>query len=68
MKSLKKMRVLARIMLAASVIACLAGTYITVRSVVEMIHIFSRGEAEAIEYSARDGERRPLSLNDLFPV
>ena len=46
MTSLKKMRVLARIMLAASVIACLAGTYITVRSVVEMIHIFSRGEAE----------------------
>ena len=29
---------------------------------------FSRGEAEAIEHSARDGERRPLSLNDLFPV
>ena len=45
MRSLKKLRVLAVIMTVASIAACAAGIFITVKGIVEIIHLVSAGEA-----------------------
>ena len=45
MRSLKKLRVLAVIMTVASIAACAAGIFITVKGIVEIMHLVSAGEA-----------------------